>query len=443
MKRVDGFQEASRLLDRRLAGCEYTLSPRLKQSLLDTFGVGTAEETVDIIIKKVRSGGDKAILELARKIDGINMDHLEVSRSEVEAAVGRVKPEVYAALEQAASRIKQFHDAQNNAIVKKIEVNGCYQINIPLQRVGVYAPGGSAAYPSSVLMIAIPAKCAGVEEVVLATPPGKDGKIPDTTLAAAGIAGADRIFAIGGAQAIAALAYGTQTVPAVDKICGPGNVFVMLAKKQVFGTVDIDGLQGPSEVLIIADDMSNPDFIADEILAQAEHDAMAQSILVTTSGKLAEQVALQLEGKLATATRADITGHSIGTTGIIAVVSNLSEAVKLANMYAPEHLVVDVTTESIDSAVFTSAGCIFVGKHPTVPMGDYVCGPSHALPTGGTARFSSSLNVGDFNRCYNVVNVDDDVLKKLGPSAIVIAGSEGLTAHAKAIENRLDSIGGE
>lgn len=443
MKRVEGFQEASRLLDRRLAGCQHTLSPRLKQSLLDTFGVGTAEEAVDIIIKKVRFGGDEAILELVSKIDGVHMKHLEVSRSEVEAAVGRVEPKVYAALEQAARRIKQFHDAQSNAIVNKIEVNGCYQVNIPLRRVGVYAPGGSATYPSSVLMTAIPAKCAGVKEVVLATPPGKDGKIPDITLAAASIAGADRIFAIGGAQAIAALAYGTQTVPAVDKICGPGNVFVMLAKKQVFGTVDIDGLQGPSEVLIITDEMSNPGFIADEILAQAEHDSMAQSVLVTTSGKLADQVSFHLEEKLATASRADITGRSIGATGIIAVVSNLGEAVKLANMYAPEHLVVDVTTESIDSAVFTSAGCIFTGKHPTVPMGDYVCGPSHALPTGGTARFSSPLNVGDFTRCYNVVNVDDDVLRRLGPSAIVIARSEGLAAHAKAVENRLDSIGGK
>ncbi|MDX9803654.1 MAG: histidinol dehydrogenase, partial [Dehalococcoidales bacterium] len=295
MKRVEGFQEASRLLDRRLAGCQHTLSPRLKQSLLDTFGVGTAEEAVDIIIKKVRFGGDEAILELVSKIDGVHMKHLEVSRSEVEAAVGRVEPKVYAALEQAARRIKQFHDAQSNAIVNKIEVNGCYQVNIPLRRVGVYAPGGSATYPSSVLMTAIPAKCAGVKEVVLATPPGKDGKIPDITLAAASIAGADRIFAIGGAQAIAALAYGTQTVPAVDKICGPGNVFVMLAKKQVFGTVDIDGLQGPSEVLIITDEMSNPGFIADEILAQAEHDSMAQSVLVTTSGKLADQVSFHLE----------------------------------------------------------------------------------------------------------------------------------------------------
>ena len=442
MKRINGYKEACKLLDRRCAGSEYILSPRLKQSLQAMFGVETAEEAVGIIIDEVRSGGDKALLELGKKIDRVELEQLQVLDCEIREAVSRVRPDVYKALEKAAARIKEFHDAQREAIANRIEINGCYQITIPLGRVGVYAPGGTASYPSSVLMTAIPAKCAGVTEVILATPPGKDGKIPDITLAAACIAGVDRVFAIGGAQAIAALAYGTETVPAVDKICGPGNVFVMLAKKQVFGTVDIDGLQGPSEVLIIADENSNPGFIADEILAQAEHDPLAQSILVTTSGKLADRVEIALEEKMAQSARAEITAHSISSAGLIVVVESVEQAVSLANMYAPEHLVVDSEKPGLEVEKFTTAGCIFTGSQPTVPMGDYVCGPSHALPTGGTARFSSPLNVGDFLRCCNVINVDQAVLRELGPSAIIIARSEGLTAHATAIENRLENIGG-
>ena len=442
MKRAVGFEEASRLLDRQRAGSDYVLSPRLKQSLMAMFGVETADEAVKIIIEEVRSGGDQALFELGRKIDKVELRHLEIGVDEIKKAVSEVQPEVYSALKIAAAKIKEFHDAQRNAIPNKIEVNGCCQITMPLRRVGVYAPGGTASYPSTVLMTAIPARCAGVNEVVLATPPGKDGKIPAITLAAAEIAGVDSVFAIGGAQAIAALAYGTDTIKAVDKICGPGNIFVMLAKKQIFGTVDIDGLQGPSEVLIIADEMSNPGFIADEILAQAEHDALAQSILVTTSATLADMVESLLKEKLADSNRAEITSHSIESVGIIAVIDTLEQAINLANMYAPEHLVVDVRTADVDVKKFISAGCIFTGSHPTVPMGDYVSGPSHALPTSGTARFSSPLNVSDFIRCYNVVNVDENMLRELGPSAIVIARSEGLTAHARAVENRLKSIGG-
>jgi histidinol dehydrogenase len=442
MRRVNGFKEAEKLLNRRIAGTEYSLSPRLKQSLGDMFGVHTAEEAVQIIINDVRAMGDKAILELAKKIDNIEQKELCVKDSKVKEAVLKTDPEIYSALQKAAERIKEFHDIQRAAIPDTIEINGCYQLAMPLSRVGVYAPGGTASYPSSVLMTAIPARCAGVQEIILATPPGKDGHIPAITLAAAEIAGVDKIFAVGGAQAIAALAYGTETVPAVDKICGPGNIFVMLAKKEVFGTVDIDGLQGPSEVLIIACDKSNPEFIADEILAQAEHDALAQSILVTISQRLADGVEMLVREKLAKSARSEILAHSVQNTSLIATVDTFEEAVKLANLYAPEHLVVDVREVDLSMHEFTSAGCIFTGSQPTVPMGDYISGPSHALPTGGTARFTSPLNVSTFIRYCNVVNVDDDALRELGPAAIVLARAEGLMAHAQAIENRLKNIGG-
>jgi histidinol dehydrogenase len=442
MKCVHGFSEAAALLDRRRAGSEYSLSPRLKQSLIDLFGVGTAEEAVQIIITEVRNEGDKALFELSNKIDRVDLSQIQIDESEIKKAVSSVPPELYSALQKSAGRIKQFHDAQRAAIPEKIEINGCYQIAKPLSRVGVYAPGGTASYPSSVLMTAIPAKCAGVNEVILTTPPGKDGNIPAVTLAAAEIAGVDKVFAIGGAQAIAALAYGTATVPAVDKICGPGNIFVMLAKKAVFGTVDIDGLQGPSEVLIIADDKSNPEFIAAEILAQAEHDALAQSILVTTSKRLADDVERKVHEKLAKSTRSEIIRSSIENVSLIAVVETIEEVIMLANMYAPEHLVVDMSEADLDISRLTTAGCIFTGSQPTVPMGDYVSGPSHALPTGGTARFTSPLNVSAFIRYYNIVHLDDNELKELGPVAITIARAEGLTAHADAIEARLNEIGG-
>jgi len=436
MQLITGFDQARELLDRTAAGAGFRLSPGLKSRLEQMFGVSSAEEAVAQILQQVKRGGDGSLKNYTRLIDGVDAGSVEVPKCDIQRAFDAASREVIGALQTSASRIKAFHDAQRRAVDERVEIHSCIQVCIPLKRVGVYAPGGTACYPSSVLMTAIPARCAGVEEVMLATPPGRNGQIPSLTLAAAHVAGVDRVFAIGGAQAIAALAYGTESVPRVDKICGPGNIFVMLAKKQVFGTVDIDGLQGPSEVIIVADETSNPENVVYEILAQSEHDPMAQSILITTSRDLAVRVNRMLPEAAEQLSRCEITQASIDACGFIVVVENFEQAVELVNLYAPEHLVLD-TQGRLDYTRFYNAGCIFTGENPTVVMGDYVCGPSHALPTSGTARFSSPLNVASFMRYYNVVKVDPGMMKELGPAAAILARAEGLTAHAMAIENRL------
>jgi histidinol dehydrogenase len=286
-------------------------------------------------------------------------------------------------------------------------------------------------------MTAIPARTAGVKEVILTTPPKKDGAVPTPTLVAADIAGVDRVFSVGGAQAIAALAFGTESVPKVDKICGPGNIFVVLAKKLVYGTVGIDGLPGPSEVLIIADDSADPSYCAADILAQGEHDPRAAAILVTTSRKLADAVDKEVERQLQSLERRAIAAEALLKQGFIAVVDNIEEAIELANLYAPEHLSLMVKDAQTCTERLTNAGCIFIGSDSTVPLGDYVAGPSHVLPTGATARFGSPLNILDFVKLANVVDIAEAEMKKLGEAAAVIARAEGLEAHARAIERRL------
>jgi len=285
-------------------------------------------------------------------------------------------------------------------------------------------------------MTAIPAKVAGVKEVIIATPSGKDGSLPSATLIAADIAGVDRVFRIGGAQAIAAMAYGTESVPKVDKVCGPGNIFVVLAKKLVFGAVDIDGLQGPSEVMIVADDTANPEYCAADLLAQAEHDALASVTLVTTSRTLADEVERELEKQLKGLSRQTIIIDSL-ERGVIALVGNLEEAVELANLYAPEHLCLMVQDADACLKKVVNAGCVLIGSYATVVLGDYIAGPSHVLPTGGTARFSSPLNITDFIKFINTINIDEARLKQLGKSAALLARAEGLDAHARAVEKRL------
>jgi histidinol dehydrogenase len=288
-----------------------------------------------------------------------------------------------------------------------------------------------------VLMTAIPAKVAGVREVILATPPRNNGLIPPATLVAADIAGVDRIFSIGGAQAIAALAFGTASVPRVDKICGPGNIFVALAKKMVFGAVDIDGIMGPSEILVIADESTRPDLCAADLIAQAEHDALAQVVLVSTSEKLAREVEKELKAQLAALPRRQIVAESLENHSVIAIVENMKEAIELANLYAPEHLELLVEDAEYYVNQILNAGCIFIGENSTVPMGDYVAGPNHSLPTGGTARFGSPLSIMDFVKFIDVVKMNKTNIKTLGPSAITLARAEGLEAHARAIERRL------
>jgi len=435
---VDGFKEAKALLARQMATNEYQVSKILQEKLVKIFDTEEPEEAVKQVIREVRKRGDNALFDYTLKIDGVKLDSIEVDSEQVEEALMQVDSRLMNALKLAAEKIYSFHEKQYQVLkggVKKIAFN---TIMRPLERVGIYAPGGSASYPSTVLMTAIPAKIAGVNQLFLVTPPDKDGKVPVETLAAAGITRIDRIFCIGGAQAIAALAYGTQTVPKVDKICGPGNIFVMLAKKSVFGLVDIDGLQGPSEVVIIADETADPVNCAAEILAQAEHDSLASSILITDSYELASNVNREVEEQLVSTKRKVIAEESLKKGGFIVVVSSIDKAIELSNIYAPEHLCLDVENAEAYIDKIINAGCVFLGDEPTVVMGDYVAGPSHALPTGGTARFSSPLNITDFIKFTNIVNVDRTSLQELGEAAITIAHAEGLEAHAQAVEKRLN-----
>jgi histidinol dehydrogenase len=437
MKIIKGFEEAKTRLSRQVISGDYTISPALKNSLNEMFGTEDPEQVVRTIIDNVRKNGDSAVKGYTFKIDKINLPAIEVSKREVSEAYHSINRELLEALKTAAEQVRSFHVLQRDALFSGIEKMKPGTSARPLQRVGVYAPGGTASYPSTVLMTAIPARVAGVKEVCLVTPPGKDGKIPAATLAAAYIAEVDRVFSIGGAQAIAALAYGTETVPHVDKICGPGNVFVMLAKKQVFGTVDIDGLQGPSEVLIIADIKAKANLIAAEILAQAEHDMLASSILITDSPSLAAAIEREVNTQMEELSRFKIASESLANNGIIVIVDSMDEAIELSNMYAPEHLCMDMANVESYIEKITNAGCIFYGYTPTVAMGDYVAGPSHALPTSGTARFASPLNISDFIKYTNLVKVTREELERLGPVAMTIANAEGLQAHSKTVEIRL------
>ncbi len=437
MKIVRGFKEAESLLSRKVISNEYNISPAFKSKLMDMYGTADPEQIVRQIVSDVRANGDKSLHQYTLKIDNIKLQEIEVSAREISEARYSIDRDLYKALETAAANIRSFQTSQKNALFGGIGNMGKGTIARPLEKVGVYAPGGTASYPSTVLMTAIPAKVAEVKQVMLATPPGKDGKVPAVTLAAAHIAEVDHVFCMGGAQAIAALAYGTETVPAVDKICGPGNIFVMLAKKLVFGTVDIDGLQGPSEVLIIADIKSKANRLAAEILAQAEHDTLASSILITDSPSLATAIQREVDSQLAELNRCKIASDSLENNGTIILVENMDEAIELANLYAPEHLCLDMVDSEAYLDRITNAGCIFFGYSPTVAMGDYVAGPSHALPTSGTARFASPLNISDFIKYTNLVKVTREDLIKYGPVAMTIAEAEGLQAHARTIDIRL------
>jgi len=393
--------------------------------------------SVKEILDKVRQEGDRAVRKYTKEFDGVELSSFEVTKEQVSSAYQQIKPELVSALKLAAERIGSFHTTQKNAIWGEVVEPGLGRLIRPLERVGIYVPGGTASYPSTVLMTAIPARVAGVKEIILVTPPRLDVLISPLTLVAADIAQADRIFAVGGAQAIAALAFGTESIPGVDKICGPGNIFVVLAKKMVYGVVGIDGLQGPSEVVIIADESANPEYCAADLLAQAEHDPLASAILITTSRRLADEVNRELERQLEDLPRRAIASESLASNGIIAVVSSLTEAIELANLYAPEHLCLMLDQAEAYLEQVRNAGCVVAGKEATVVLGDYVAGPSHVLPTGGTARFSSPLNIADFIKFTNVVTIDETGLRELAPAAQVIASAEGLEAHARAVARRL------
>ena len=436
MQLIDNLELARKLLSRTHPQLPEA-SSRLRQRIKETFGQDLSpEEVVDQIIWEVRERGEATLLDYTELLDGVRLERLEVSPEELEKAYGEVHPDLLQALEMAAERIRSFHLAQKGQLFEGELGKGVSLLTRPLERVGIYVPGGAACYPSTVLMTAIPAKVAGVKEVILTTPPSKEGKVPLPTLAAARLAGVNRVFKLGGAQAIAALAFGTQSVPKVDKICGPGNIFVTLAKKKVYGWVDIDGLQGPTETIILADDSANPSLCAADLLAQAEHDELATAILITTSSELAQKVKdevnRQLEDLGSRAAR-----NSLEERGKLIVIHNLDEALELVNLYAPEHLSLILRQASSCLGKIQHAGVIFIGEESAEVLGDYIAGPSHVLPTGGTARFSSPLNVTDFLKFTALIELDEDDLRKLGPAARVIARAEGLLAHAQAIQKRL------
>ena len=437
MKRVKGFNKASRLLTRKDFWEPFTTSPRLTPQMKQVSSEElSVQEVVERIISKVRGKGDKALFDYTEKLDGVRLDSLEVDRQEVVAAYDIIDKKVISALEFAARRIRNFHLACGHKTgIFPIDKQLSQQV-LPLQKVGLYVPGGSAAYPSTVLMMAIPAKVAGVEEIIMVSPPGKDGRIPAPTLVAADIAKVNRIVKLGGAQAIAALAFGTQSIPRVDKICGPGNIFVTLAKKMVYGTVDLDGLKGPSEIIIVADEKADPALCAADLLAQAEHDPLASVILITTSADLVDQVDKEIKIQLGKLNRRSTAGTAIDA-GMLVLVDDIAQAVDLVNLFAPEHLSIMTSNASTLVPKIRNAGCIFIGENSPVILGDYVAGPSHVLPTGGTARFGSPLSVADFLKFTNIIALDEPAMRELSQAAVVIAKAEGLDAHAQAIESRM------
>jgi len=435
---IEGFPSAKSALSRQPLADFYSVSPAVKQKLNEIFGAEINPElAVRQIISEVRRRGDAALFEYTARIDGVRLASLEVSREQIESAYRRADKALISALKLAAERISSFHRKQKSRILGKVNKTDLGELIRPLERVGVYVPGGTASYPSTVLMTVIPARVAGVKEIILTTPPAVNGVAPPPTRGAADIAGVDRIFSVGGAQAVAALAYGTETVPRVDKICGPGNVFVVMAKRLVYGVVDIDSLPGPSEVVVIADEAANPRYCALDLLAQAEHDPLASAILITTSRQLADEVNREIEEQLTSLPRKAIAAESLENKGLIAVVTNINEAIELANLYAPEHLclMVDKADSYLDKV--NNAGCVCIGRNSTVVLSDYVVGPSHVLPTGGTARFSSPLNITDFVKFINLATVAKADLKELAQAASVIARAERLEAHARAVEERL------
>jgi len=396
--------------------------------------------TVEEIVKNVKKNGDSAVLEYTAKFDGAELDSMEVTADEIDIAWKRTPESLKIALAEAADSIKRFHEKQkrNSFMDNTLKGRITGQLINPIEKVGIYIPGGKSPYPSTVLMNAIPAKIAGVENLVMITPPGKNGKIMDNILAAAKIAGVDRIFKVGGAQGIAALAYGTKTIPKVYKITGPGNIYVALAKKQVYGIVDIDMIAGPSEILIIADDTANPRYIAADLLSQAEHDELASSILITPSEKLAEAVSKEVDIQLDKLTRKEIAEKSLENYGRIIITEDLDEAIDIANDIATEHLELMVADPFLCVNSIKNAGAIFVGENTPEPLGDYYAGPNHTLPTNGTAKFSSPLSVDDFIKKTSVIYYSKEALKEVKDTILEISESEGLTAHSNSIRIRFE-----
>ncbi|MCS7060145.1 MAG: histidinol dehydrogenase [Anaerolineae bacterium] len=441
MLKIYEVEHALESILRRKPIDEFPVSPAMRRRTLDVFGEDLSpDEAVRRILKDVRLRGDEALLEWTRKLDGVvlTVETLEVSDDEIAAAYDLVDSEIVAALERAADRIRAFHNRQPFHSWMDSDLGGLLgQIIRPLERVGVYSPGGTAPLASTLLMTAIPARAAGVDEVVVCSPADRTtGKVAPITLVAADIAEVDAVYAVGGAQAIGALAYGTSTIPRVDKIAGPGNTFVVLAKKHVFGAVGIDALPGPTETVVVADDSANPAWVAADLLAQSEHTG-GTAILITPSLALAHEVDRQLQKQVnALATAADILESFESRSGAV-ITEDLMEAVALADDFAPEHLCLSVRDPWAWVGKIRNAGGIFVGEQSYEVLGDYVAGPSHTMPTGGTARFTSPCNVLDFVRVTNVIALDEITARQIAPVAIQLAEAEGLPAHAAAARIRL------
>ena len=438
MKTVRGLENARKALTAH-RGLDLDSVPAPVQERSDeVFGERLSpSEVVEVILKRVREQGDEAVRELTRKLDGVELDSFEVSRSAVAAAYSSVPGELVEALELAARRVRRFHEASLPKSWVDLK-EGYGELINPVERVGVYVPGGTARLPSTVLMTAIPARVAGVVEVIVATPAGRAGAPDPLMLVAADIAGVNRIFQMGGAQAIAAMAYGTESVPKVDMVCGPGNVFVTLAKKHLFGEVGVDGLYGPTETVVIADESANPTLCAADLVAQAEHDFLATPVLITTSEEVATAVEKEAEARAAALDRAEVASASLQSRGCIAIVESLEHAFDLANEFAPEHVSLMVREPWQHAGKVRNGGAIFLGEFSHEVLGDYVAGPSHVMPTGGTARFSSGVNVRSFLKFSPVVGLDRATAASLGKAASLLARSEGLTGHAEAAEIRED-----
>lgn len=401
---------------------------------------GTAEqrETVQTIISAVRERGDQAIKEFTKRFDAVDLEQMAVTQQEIVNAVNTIDSDMVDVMKEAAQNIEDFHAKQRRNSWMNAKESGTIlgQKITPLDSVGVYVPGGTAAYPSSVLMNVLPAKVAGVKRIVMVCPPGRDGTLPASVLAAASIAGVTEIYKVGGAQAVAALAYGTNSIQKVDKIVGPGNIYVALAKREVFGDVDIDMIAGPSEIAILADETAIAAEVAADLLSQAEHDARASSVLVTNSMQLAEETAAQVEVQLATLPRQSIARKSIEDYGKIVVTDTLEEAVDAINEIAPEHLEIMTANPMQLLGKIRHAGAIFLGRYSSEPVGDYFAGPNHVLPTNGTARFSSPLNVEDFQKKSSVILYSEEDFKQNADKIAAFARLEGLEAHARAIDIR-------
>lgn len=427
---------------------QIVLTEETKQDLLNNLlkrspaSYGKYEAVVAEIIEKVKTEGDAAVFSYTEKFDGIRLDRdtVKVSRTEIDEAYAVLSKELIAVYKQSAENIRTFHEKQlrNSWFDTRPDGSLLGQRILPIERAGVYVPGGKAAYPSSVLMNIIPAKVAGVEQIIMTTPCGKDGKVPAGTLVAADIAGVDVIYKVGGAQAIAAMAFGTQSIPKVDKITGPGNIYVALAKKAVYGHVSIDSVAGPSEILVLADESANPRYVAADLLSQAEHDELASAILVTTSKTLADAVEKEISAFTAVLSRKEIIEKSLEQYGYILLADSMEDAVSAANEIASEHLEILTKNPYEVMTKIKNAGAIFLGEYSSEPLGDYYAGPNHILPTNGTARFFSPLNVDDFVKKSSVISYSKEALERVHRDIEAFAESEGLTAHANSIKVRFE-----